>query len=177
MRRDNLLEIDNLVDRIAVAAFVVERFERFGNIPFLHIADDGVVGRLQLVLLKIRGAAVRIGQQAAGNSRRTILRIGFRSVRERDGILDDQGADAIETVESLDPVLGRVGRLDQDVTRIEHVAFASNQLDDVKAVGRLHDLRNLSYLEGHRRIGEGGPEDGLREHTQFATLAHAARIL
>ena len=177
MRRNNLLEVDDLVDRVAVAPLIVERLERFGNIALLHVADHGIVGRLQLVLFKIGRAAVRVGQQTAGDSRRTVLRIGSCRIGESERILHDQRADAVQPVESLNAVLRGVGRLDQDMPRVEHIAFACNHLDDMESVRGLHDLRNLSHLEGHGGIGKGGPEDCLREHTQLTALAHAARVL
>ena len=47
----------------------------------------------------------------------------------------------------------------------------------MEAVGRLHDLRDLSHLERHGGVGEGRPEDRLGGHAQLAALGHAARIL
>ena len=159
--REYLVHADYLVNQVSVTSLVVEGGDRLGYLTFFQVLDSQVVLRLQLVYLKIGRTCVGVCHLAAVGTRGRILGEEAGGRLEGDRAVQDRRADAVQAVEGLVLVGLRVAGLDQDVAGVEHIALRLQDLDDMEAVGGLHDLGDIARLESHRRVGEGRPEDGL----------------
>ena len=53
MCRNDLVDLDYLIDGVSISAFVVKRFDRLGNLAFLKVPDCSIVLRLELVDFEI----------------------------------------------------------------------------------------------------------------------------
>ena len=177
MGRDNLINADNLVDGVAVAALVVEGFDRLGDFAFGEVLDGGVILRLELVDLKIGAAGLRVGHLAAVGLGRGILRVETRCERERKSADIDLVPEGIQLMEGCLTVGVGVLRTDEDVAGVEHIALFLKHFDDMESVRGLYDLGDDAGLQGHGSVGERRPEDRLRSHAELAALAGAAGVL
>ena len=105
MRRNNLVDADNLVNGIAVAALIVLGLHRLRNLTLLQVLDSRIVLRLQLVNLEIRRTGIRVSHLTAVGLRLRVLRIELRSKLERHSVILNFRLQRIESSECFLPVL------------------------------------------------------------------------
>ena len=164
------LELDDASDRLVL---IIDTCEGRGDLSHLHRVNDSCDLCGQLLHLETRGHAV-----GGAIRHKTLIVLGVFIIRDIRGtglegelVGKDVVTDRVKTLLSCVNLILRHFRSEQNVAHIDLITAFVDELNDMIAEFRLHDLRHLlriGQVESH--LSEGGIQHTTTHKAQLTAL-------